>query len=287
MKDQTSLIIIPLILFFIITSSVKLYKIPLINNASAKKKNTSLTNAINRIELNKLISKGNRINLISSLSCKNHCSYQGYCAEGICYCKPGYSGDDCSIDNTFFKNNFENNSSSFIISPYIKKNTSHDCFNNCSGNGTCEDHKCICKKDYGGVDCSIRINCKNNCNHGECLNGHCVCYQNFTGEDCSISLKKCKNNCNNQGKCFEGKCICLEGFLGEDCSTKKLDCSNRGVFSETNQTCKCNQGYHGINCESVTCPEDCNNNGKCLSNGLCLCNNGYTGPSCRESINFI
>ncbi len=229
------------------------------------------TTSTNGLEVRTLLSRS-IFNQSKSASCKNHCSFHGYCSEGICYCKPGYTGDDCGIDTKF---NTEFNQ------------TEISCFNNCSGNGICEEGQCNCNKDYGGVDCSLRINCKNNCNHGECLNGQCVCYQYYTGEDCSISLKKCKNNCNNQGRCIDGQCKCLDGFLGDDCSTKKLDCSNRGIYSETNNTCNCYSGFHGSNCESAKCPDDCHNNGKCLSNGLCLCNNGYTGFNCGESINFL
>ncbi len=63
-----------------------------------------------------------------NLSCLNDCSFNGYCAEGVCHCKPGFDGEDCS--------------------------KSH-CPNNCSGNGECLDGICNCHKDFGGPGCNI------------------------------------------------------------------------------------------------------------------------------------
>ena len=64
----------------------------------------------------------------SNLFCKNHCNLNGYCFEGKCYCKPNFSGDDCSIPRS-------------------------DCLT-CI-NGDCIDGECVCKEGFSGLDCSI------------------------------------------------------------------------------------------------------------------------------------
>jgi len=35
-------------------------------------------------------------------SCPNHCTYNGICVEGVCYCESGYIGDDCSIGDVSY-----------------------------------------------------------------------------------------------------------------------------------------------------------------------------------------
>jgi hypothetical protein len=67
------------------------------------------------------------------LFCKNHCSFRGYCLDGICYCKQGFIGDDCS-----------------------KLSYPVYCLNNCTNNGICNDEGlCVCNEGFIGVDCSI------------------------------------------------------------------------------------------------------------------------------------
>ena len=60
--------------------------------------------------------------------CKNHCSFQGYCLEAICFCKPGFTGEDCS-----------------------RTTSEVSCLNNCNNNGECsQEGQCICKEGYQG-----------------------------------------------------------------------------------------------------------------------------------------
>lgn len=64
--------------------------------------------------------------------CKNDCSDHGFCLDNMCYCIPGFYGEDCSLSN--------------------KK-----CINNCSEKGECVNGICICQDNYGGIDCSVSI----------------------------------------------------------------------------------------------------------------------------------
>uniref|UniRef100_A0A8C1A4D4 Tenascin XBa n=2 Tax=Cyprinus carpio TaxID=7962 RepID=A0A8C1A4D4_CYPCA len=66
------------------------------------------------------------------------------------------------------------------------------------------------------VQCS-REQCPKNCSgQGKCEERRCVCFQGFSGPDCSG--KTCPSNCNIKGKCVKGKCVCQTGYTGLDCS---------------------------------------------------------------------
>jgi len=58
-----------------------------------------------------------------ALSCTNGAQ----CVDQRCYCAPGFTGDDCSVEL---------------------------CPNLCSGNGACRGGKCVCSAYWDGDDCS-------------------------------------------------------------------------------------------------------------------------------------
>jgi len=76
--------------------------------------------------------------------CKNDCSNNGYCLEGVCICISNFVGDDCSLiydkqSNSTFSSNLT-------------------CLNNCNSNGVCQNGECLCNDGFGGLDCSISKN---------------------------------------------------------------------------------------------------------------------------------
>ncbi|EGG15445.1 hypothetical protein DFA_10282 [Cavenderia fasciculata] len=79
----------------------------------------------------------NYTNLLSggtNQKCLRNCSGHGECSSGTCICNIPWTGDDCSIDN------------------------SYTCPNNCSGgNGQCLDRLCNCNTNFTGPDCSISL----------------------------------------------------------------------------------------------------------------------------------
>ncbi|XP_077045291.1 tenascin isoform X1 [Agelaius phoeniceus] len=60
-------------------------------------------------------------------------------------------------------------------------------------------------------------------------------------------------------------------------------CSGHGNYSIDICGCICEPGWKGPNCSQASCPNDCNDQGKCVD-GLCVCFEGYTGPDCSQEL---
>ena len=145
----------------------------------------------------------------------------------------------------------------------------------------------------------------------------------------------CPNLCNQQGYCnTDNACECYSGYTGLDCSSKvcetgtawadkangansahqTAECSNAGICDTENGVCRCFNGFTGSACQRLSCPNNCNDRGLCMTmrdasvyfgrdydsttensgDGLgfeydnwdarsiqmCKCNYGYSGPDC-------
>nr|XP_022904471.1 integrin beta-nu-like [Onthophagus taurus] len=139
---------------------------------------------------------------------------------GICNCKDGWTGRDCSIEC------MKEHACRFSNETY----TSSTCF----GKGDCDLSTCSCQCDrrYTGQFCEFN-QCPRNrrtgeiCTsekHGTCDRGTCVCNENYNGTDCSCYMKNdtClapgqNKLCNGAGQCVCGKCECQEGHSGQFC----------------------------------------------------------------------
>ncbi|KAK7163269.1 hypothetical protein R3I93_007340 [Phoxinus phoxinus] len=76
-----------------------------------------------------------------------------------------------------------------------------------------------------------------------------------------------------KGQCAQG---CCRGGSGVDTS-----CSGHGTYQHDSCSCKCNSGWEGPDCSISSCPDECNDNGRCVD-GRCVCHEGYTGHDCSQ-----
>ncbi|XP_004542711.3 tenascin-N isoform X2 [Maylandia zebra] len=76
-------------------------------------------------------------------------------------------------------------------------------------------------------------------------------------------------------------CLCNVGWEGPDCSESSCpdECNDNGRCVDGR--CVCHEGYTGEDCSELTCPDNCNDNGQCVD-GQCVCYEGYTGEDCSE-----
>lgn len=247
--------------------------------------------------------------IIGDKSCPNACSFNGQCLiNGMCSCKDGFTGSDCSIISKCFNEELSNR--------LVKENL----LQGKNRKSTTSLSKSI--DSYlltNSIDIKTRLEnsllnkIKKECSgNGQCILGSCACFENYHGTFCEISNKPCLNNCNNKGYCDDGVCFCDANFYGESCEKELKDCSSRGVFNKekekctcesdyygencelqkcsatckygtcnpTNGQCACNEGYSGVDCGSKKCVNDCNHRGKCL-NGICICSSLFEGLDCK------
>ncbi|XP_072025321.1 uncharacterized protein [Amphiura filiformis] len=71
------------------------------------------------------------------------------------------------------------------------------------------------------------------------------------------------------------------GYAGTLCVAGN-ECSGHGIWDEPTQTCHCEAGFVGSNCQ-VPCDPDitCSNHGSCADQGSCVCDPGYVGYRCE------
>ncbi|XP_064197742.1 tenascin-N isoform X2 [Anguilla rostrata] len=74
-------------------------------------------------------------------------------------------------------------------------------------------------------------------------------------------------------------CLCDPGWEGPDCSASSCpdECNDNGRCVDGR--CQCHAGYGGHDCSQLLCPNDCNDKGHCVD-GRCVCFLGFTGEDC-------
>lgn len=76
---------------------------------------------------------------------------------------------------------------------------------------------------------------------------------------------------------MKGHCDCIEGFKGESCEERWV---LRGKVIKGGEDVICEEGWHGLACNSMLCVENCNKKGIC-NNGTCVCDKMWSGESCN------
>lgn len=124
--------------------------------------------------------------------------------------------------------------------------------------------------------------------------GECTCDSKHTGTTCSLEI--CPKDL-----------AWDHAAAGNDDVHVEAQCSHRGTCDFDSGKCICDEAFTGSACQRLRCPNDCSNNGQCLSmkefaehnpNGPefsytspwdaekiygCLCDPGYEGPDCSQS----
>uniref|UniRef100_A0A663E5Z3 Scavenger receptor class F member 1 n=1 Tax=Aquila chrysaetos chrysaetos TaxID=223781 RepID=A0A663E5Z3_AQUCH len=212
---------------------------------------------------------------------------------GVCLCKPGFFGADCS-------------------SPCPERYWGPDCKRSCPGHCTCDPNHwgglcqfpcqcgphgrcdpltgaCRCEPGWWAPTCKKQCQCNPAGSHCDPLTGHCRCLLGWWGRRCSF---KC--SCNLSPCAQEtGKCECKAGFWGPACQ-RRCDCLH-GSCSPLSGHCSCNPGYQGRSCRDP-CPAgkygfqcvhscgSCKRSQPCSPvDGFCLaCQPGWNGTLCKE-----
>ncbi|XP_009947981.1 PREDICTED: LOW QUALITY PROTEIN: scavenger receptor class F member 1-like [Leptosomus discolor] len=226
------------------------------------------------------------------------CGVDEVCVKpGVCLCKPGFFGADCS---------------SRCPEQYWGPDCKRSC--PCHPNGRCDpaSGRCTCDPNHWGGLCQFPCQCGP---HGRrdpltgslrCApgTGPCRCLPGWWGRRCSF---KC--SCNLSPCAQEtGKCECKAGFWGPACQ-RRCDCLH-GSCSPLSGHCSCSPGYQGRSCRDPCpagkygsqCVHSCGSCKRsqpgCLQpcprcrrgevcdpeTGSCpYCEPGWTGPSCNSS----
>ncbi|KAM6930210.1 tenascin isoform 1-T1 [Xenentodon cancila] len=82
-------------------------------------------------------------------------------------------------------------------------------------------------------------------------------------------------------QCSSGAGCCGAQVTGE-VSTKPY-CNGRGNWSSDTCSCSCEPGWKGPNCTEPECPNDCQDQGRCVD-GRCECFEGFAGDDCSIEI---
>ncbi|XP_064848805.1 tenascin-N isoform X2 [Oncorhynchus masou masou] len=80
-----------------------------------------------------------------------------------------------------------------------------------------------------------------------------------------------------KSQCSQGFC----GGKGGGAGGVDTSCSGHGTYQHDTCSCQCNPGWEGPDCSISTCPDECNDHGRCVD-GKCVCLAGYMGSDCSQ-----
>ncbi|KAK6305164.1 hypothetical protein J4Q44_G00239440 [Coregonus suidteri] len=114
----------------------------------------------------------------------------------------------------------------------------------------------------------------------QCTTGDagCCSAQPVTGE---VGTKP---YCNGRGNYSADTCgcICEPGWKGPNCTESECpnNCQDQGRCVDGK--CVCFEGFGGDDCSLKVCKVDCGGNGQCIG-GVCVCAEGYNGEDCSQT----
>ncbi|XP_049434711.1 tenascin isoform X2 [Epinephelus fuscoguttatus] len=112
----------------------------------------------------------------------------------------------------------------------------------------------------------------------QCSSGSGCCGAQVTGE---VSTKP---YCNGRGNWSTDtcSCVCETGWKGPNCTEPECpnDCQDQGRCVDGK--CECFEGFGGDDCGTELCLLDCGDYGHCVD-GSCLCDEGFIGEDCTQT----
>uniref|UniRef100_A0A672H8J6 Tenascin C n=1 Tax=Salarias fasciatus TaxID=181472 RepID=A0A672H8J6_SALFA len=112
----------------------------------------------------------------------------------------------------------------------------------------------------------------------QCGSGAGCCGAPVTGE---LSTKP---YCNGRGNWSTEtcSCVCEAGWKGPNCTEPECpnDCQDQGRCVDGR--CECFEGFGGDDCSIEVCLPDCGDYGSCIE-GSCLCEDGFIGEDCSQT----
>ncbi|XP_019716544.1 tenascin isoform X2 [Hippocampus comes] len=112
----------------------------------------------------------------------------------------------------------------------------------------------------------------------QCGSGAGCCGSQVTGE---VSTKP---YCNGHGNWSADtcSCVCESGWKGPNCTEPECpnDCQDQGRCVDGK--CECFEGFSGDDCSTELCLLDCGDYGHCVD-GACLCEEGFFGEDCSQT----
>jgi len=140
----------------------------------------------------------------------------------------------------------------------------------------------------------------NSCNG---CSGHGKCEMENNVNVCICDKDKENNPMYTGSQCQHHTCPKHKAWVGHVVNSNDLspvvECANKGLCNRKTGECECFSNFEGAACERQVCPNNCNNNGRCLSQKDfaeaasatydawdadmvqgCLCDAGTRGPDC-------
>lgn len=112
----------------------------------------------------------------------------------------------------------------------------------------------------------------------QCSGGVGCCGAQVTGEIAT------KPYCHGRGNYSTETCgcVCEPGWKGPNCTESECpnDCQDQGRCVDGR--CVCFEGFDGEDCSIELCAVDCGENGECID-GACLCEEGFVGEDCSQT----
>ncbi|XP_068167658.1 tenascin isoform X2 [Antennarius striatus] len=112
----------------------------------------------------------------------------------------------------------------------------------------------------------------------QCSTGGGCCGAQVTGEVYT------KPYCSGRGNWSTDtcSCVCEPGWKGPNCTEPECpnDCQDQGRCMDGK--CECFEGFGGDDCGVELCLPDCGDNGHCID-GSCLCDEGFIGEDCTHT----